>query len=683
VVAVLQLGQLVGKLNLASGEDELNSLLANELSQNLSRARAQLDVLQWNLEGSDATTQRVARMRALFEAIAEQINGDKEAQSLVKLKRSSLLERSNAATLRVQTQEGAAHLSDELGAAERIASDEARDSTRSARRTLWAARLLSLAALAAAVLVGFHSVRRLRESLGGLRQQNEQLASLSRDLQSVNDGLEHLVAERSAKLLARERAMRLVLDAMSDALVSVDLEGYVSGESSKAAVSWFGTTESRTPVWQYLFGKADRLTAEFQLGFAQLAEDIIPFEASASCMPSRFARDGRVYSLDYRQVFEEARFCGILLIIHDVSEHVAAEARERDAREQQRLLSHLLSDKLGLQAFVRDSERLLFALRDSRDRATTLRILHTLKGNAAVYGMESISRHCHLLEDALADREGLLEPAEHQELLTLWHARLERVAEVLAAEDMVQLDEDELGEILGALRQRRDYSEIVHLVESWRWVKTSAILRRLGAQARRIGQTLEKDVEVRIESNQLRVMPGALDDFWSELIHVVRNAVDHGLETPEERTQAGKAATAHLVLRTRLLDDAGISVEVADDGRGLDFEALRRAAEQRGVAATTHEELVEFMFCDGVTTREVATELSGRGVGLGAVAAACRAASGVFDVDTKPGKGTVFRFLFPGSVVQARAGAGHSTFHDVSSRYRAGSAGVDVPRTLV
>jgi len=489
----------------------------------------------------------------------------------------------------------------------------------------------------------------------------------------MNEGLEELVAERSAKLLARERAMRLVLDAMSEGLVTVDLEGRVIGESSKAAVSWFGPVEAQTPVWQYLFVHAPRLAEEFQVGFAQLAEDIMPFEAVVDCMPQRFSKAGRVYSLGYRQVFEEGTLRGILLIMHDITERVASEARERDAREQHQLLSHLLNDKQGLQAFVRDAERLIFALRDARDRETTLRLLHTLKGNTAVYGMESMSRQCHALEDALVEREGGLMPAELQALSTLWHTRLERVAEALAADDVVHLDEDEFGEILSALRQRRDYPEIAKLVESWRWIKTSALLRRLAAQVRRIARTLDKSAEVRIEANHLRVMPGALDEFWGELIHVVRNAVDHGLESTEERLACGKPPVGHILLRTRLEPGLGFCVELGDDGRGLDFEALRRVAEERGMAAPARDQLVDLMFQDGVTTRDVATELSGRGVGLGAVVAACRDAGGRAEVDTEPGKGTLFRFVFPESMAQLRTGSVTDTIEKIVSTQDSGT----------
>jgi two-component system chemotaxis sensor kinase CheA len=159
-----------------------------------------------------------------------------------------------------------------------------------------------------------------------------------------------------------------------------------------------------------------------------------------------------------------------------------------------------------------------------------------------------------------------------------------------------------------------------------------------------------------------------LEDFWGSLIHVVRNAVDHGLESEEERVARGKPAMGSVVLRTSQLSGSGFCIELSDDGRGIDFNALRAIATQRGVAATSNSELIELMFHDGVTTKEQASEMSGRGVGLGAVVSACRAAGGMVDVDTSEGKGSLFRFAFPDQPVQVREAKGSGTFHSMTPR---------------
>jgi two-component system chemotaxis sensor kinase CheA len=207
-----------------------------------------------------------------------------------------------------------------------------------------------------------------------------------------------------------------------------------------------------------------------------------------------------------------------------------------------------------------------------------------------------------------------------------------------------------------SIRQRKDHDKLMNLVESWKWVPTSALLQRLSRQIRRVAERLEKPIDVTVDHNRLRVMPGPLDPFWGSLVHVVRNALDHGIEAPADRVAKGKPERGRIVLRTKPMPSGGFVVELEDDGRGIDFDALRRAATRKALPAKTRADLTAAMFHDGVTTRDEATELSGRGVGLAAVASSCKTAGGTIAVDSEAGKGTCFRFSFPGQAFRVREG---------------------------
>jgi len=120
--------------------------------------------------------------------------------------------------------------------------------------------------------------------------------------------------------------------------------------------------------------------------------------------------------------------------------------------------------------------------------------------------------------------------------------------------------------------------------------------------------------------------------------------VDHGVEAADERVAAGKDPVAKISLAVRRAPDGPLVVEVADDGRGLDLGALAAAARRKGAAVERPEDA---LFLDGVSTREVVTDLSGRGVGMGAVRDVCLRAGGTVHVESVPGAGTRFRFQFP------------------------------------
>jgi two-component system chemotaxis sensor kinase CheA len=133
--------------------------------------------------------------------------------------------------------------------------------------------------------------------------------------------------------------------------------------------------------------------------------------------------------------------------------------------------------------------------------------------------------------------------------------------------------------------------------------------------------------------------------FWQSMVHVVRNAVDHGLEAKEARSAAGKPEVGRIRLRTRM-ETACLQVWVEDDGAGIDWERVRQLAHKRGLPSQTHDELVSALLSDGMTTRSEVSHVSGRGVGLSAVRDACTANGGSISVQSQPGRGTSFCFSF-------------------------------------
>ena len=177
---------------------------------------------------------------------------------------------------------------------------------------------------------------------------------------------------------------------------------------------------------------------------------------------------------------------------------------------------------------------------------------------------------------------------------------------------------------------------------------------------RDIARQLGKSVDLRIEGEQVEVDRDILQSLESPLTHMIRNALDHGVENPAERQMAGKPPGATITLAAR--HQAGsLVIEVRDDGRGIDPEAVRQKVIERRMvdAATavrlTRAELMEFLFLPGFSTKAAVTELSGRGVGLDVVQSMVQQVSGTVKLDSEPSRGTRFTMRLPvtRSVVRA------------------------------
>jgi two-component system, chemotaxis family, sensor kinase CheA len=178
----------------------------------------------------------------------------------------------------------------------------------------------------------------------------------------------------------------------------------------------------------------------------------------------------------------------------------------------------------------------------------------------------------------------------------------------------------------------------------------STVLETLQRTARDAARATGKEAQLSAVGGELMVDRRLLDSLRGPLIHLVRNAVDHGLEPPQARERAGKHRVGALVIRAELRASQ-FSVEVSDDGAGLDHQAIRTTAVARGVMSAAEVEALsdqtveQLIFRPGFTTRQDASDISGRGVGLDVVATQVRRLGGTVAVKSTPGQGTQIRLL--------------------------------------
>src|SRR5690606_20336176 len=162
-------------------------------------------------------------------------------------------------------------------------------------------------------------------------------------------------------------------------------------------------------------------------------------------------------------------------------------------------------------------------------------------------------------------------------------------------------------------------------------------------------------VDLVVGAEDVRVARAIVDALREPLVHLVRNAVDHGIEPPAERIRAGKPERGTIRVQA-VLRGGRLSVSVSDDGRGLDIPAIRAHLEQRGLdVALGERDLLRVLFAGGVSTRKEATAISGRGVGLDVVRATLEGIGGSVDVRWTPGQGTTFVLECPPSPARVRA----------------------------
>ncbi len=203
-------------------------------------------------------------------------------------------------------------------------------------------------------------------------------------------------------------------------------------------------------------------------------------------------------------------------------------------------------------------------------------------------------------------------------------------------------------EALAALeRHTRDLQEGVMSI---RMLPVSQLFERFPRLARDLARSLGKEVELQLEGGDTELDKAVLDQLADPLTHLVRNAIDHGLETPADRVAAGKPAKGTLRLRAAHQGGA-VSIEVSDDGRGLDGARIRKKAEQLGLIAPgeplTEAQEQELIFRAGFSTAAQVTDVSGRGVGMDVVKRNIEALDGAVSLRSAPGRGTTCAIKLP------------------------------------
>jgi two-component system chemotaxis sensor kinase CheA len=166
---------------------------------------------------------------------------------------------------------------------------------------------------------------------------------------------------------------------------------------------------------------------------------------------------------------------------------------------------------------------------------------------------------------------------------------------------------------------------------------------------------LGKQVDVHVDGHGVRLDSATWRSFWAAFTHAVRNAVDHGIEAPEQRRARGKAECARLDLVTEM-DERGLLIEIKDDGPGISWDKVRARGRAAGLPVETHDDLVGCLFHLGISTKDVVTEASGRGLGLAVLKRAADAMGGQVKVDSSEGRGTALQVRFSTETVN-RLGA--------------------------
>lgn len=449
------------------------------------------------------------------------------------------------------------------------------------------------------------------------------MAALSERLRleqkEARERFEQLQASLESKVAEQTRNIRNLLDNTHLGLLAVGESMRIHRDYSKHLEQLFECpTLSEQSIWDVLFAKAQmtsedlarsRCALEYSLG-----DDIMFYEANAPILPQRVQvslKAGlRILDLDWSAVADsQGRVERVLLGVTDVTDKVQAQkVVEEQARRLQSLAEILQGGAGNFQRIARELESICQEFEQHKEtpksdlRKLFIR-LHTLKSRTRMENYTGLTGIMHELEELLTFKNGK-QKMEHLALET----------SVAMARDLIQ-----------------QYQESIITLEQFKHEKVlpfaskqplKAFLLSFEPMLRELCRELSKvSCSLQVSVPDDLVLEGdVIEALRTALLHSLRNTVDHGLETLEERIQAGKSQVACLEIK---LTEQG-SLIIKDDGRGIQLDKIRSKAHELGLSFADDGELANLIFLSGLSTKEQTDEISGRGIGMDAVRTALR-----------------------------------------------------------
>lgn len=443
-------------------------------------------------------------------------------------------------------------------------------------------------------------------------------------------------------------------------------DGY--SRSCNVLLSSDGQSLSGKKIWDVL-SMNERGADNFSTFFAQVFD--VPFLADELVVeiPQHHVVNGKDIALQCFPIMADDEVESILFSLADVT---LAKKMERE-NEKNKTLIRIVQNKDRFRSlltgiFESDDQMLALSrasaqnrpLGRSTDLSEVKRQVHTWKGDLATFGLGEVAGFLHKVEDTLGDEvpnaesdsfvrflKGMLNEflSAHYDILKISPERI--------ADSTVNLEVTTMNRLLENLAKSNRIDEIRTMVQQFVQESTmdrgEDVLAYLAIATREVAKRLEKDVQVDTKGAQVR-LPNEFRDVIGSLIHVVRNAVDHGVEEPAKRAGKNPKATVSIAISE---SPNYYQIVVSDDGKGIDLQKLKESLIKRGLTCEdrwsklTLDQKMRQIFVSNVSTKEVVTDISGRGVGLDSVVSNVESIGGSVHVSSKLGEGTVFDIRLP------------------------------------
>jgi len=468
------------------------------------------------------------------------------------------------------------------------------------------------------------------------------------EIRLLNDDLEKKVQERT-------HTIRIILDNVKAGFLLVDNKILIQDGFTRSCPEILGRNVHDGLNFIDLFDLNKRQKDHLSLAILQVFDDIMPEAVTLSQIPNRIPIGGRIISLQGAVVRDNHGV--VQSILFTITDATTLVNTEREAKLNKALL-RIMQDKAGFHSFIADSIKDLSIARtalDNNDENKTRMILHTLKGNFYAYDLHDIAQLIHQEEDLeIISTQGLLN------IETKIRQFLQEHHELFASENNFSSDKNyilnearlvKLKEYLLAQKLPPDMRDKLDLwIHEVKQVPFLQLLGPVSANVNRIAMMVGKEIDLCISGGDTLVDADKLRNVTQNIVHLLRNSLDHGIEYPEDRLKKNPRGRIDIIIQRR---PKHLSIMVADDGQGLNMDRIKELAISRKLKSQTElqnmsdDRIAKLIFHPGFSTATEVSDISGRGMGMTALLESINQLGGQITIESKKSIGCRFEILIP------------------------------------
>jgi len=485
----------------------------------------------------------------------------------------------------------------------------------------------------------------------------DEVGSLAKSFNSMLDTIEE-----------KDRNINSLLSALPFGLFYFDEKGKISDEKSQVTTKMFSNFEKNESVLDF-FSSNGADCSSVKKVIDVIYKNLLPFGSAAKLLPSRLeVKDNgssKLIDLTFKKhAYQDDKIERVIVLAEDVTKKVESFKKNQMLTEKVNRVSKASEDLAGFKEFMNAGKSLYQAIlfwhkKNDINLVTLKRDLHSLKGCVEVYGFSECSQQIHELESALS--EGVLDTSKESffekvdESFSLFNKYVDELCELLAINSSNELKQFSISKIdkIKQLILQDNKKELVEAFYDLDKFPIDRILNKYTSYAIQILSKLEdKKALIEFAPDSAELTYSEAQKIDTPLMHIIRNSIDHGIESTSERLDKSKPESGKVKIRA-LRDQGFITLEVSDDGRGIDGELLSNKALEKGVWTTdqkdnsTLQDKINLIFMPSFSSKDEVSEVSGRGVGMDAVKDSLESMGGSIQVDTTIGSGTHFYLKIP------------------------------------